>query len=111
VDHVVEVAFDANIAVDTEILAVGGSLAAYATGEPWPPVPFWELLFKNIRVFFLGSDGLPPRAKATAVRELNAALDAGWLGFEIDRRFPVSAVAEAHEYLEGRGPGRVVVVL
>jgi hypothetical protein len=57
--HVVEGAFDANIAADTELLAVGGSIAAYATGEPRPAVPFWELLFKNVRVFFLGSDDFP----------------------------------------------------
>src|SRR4051812_26280309 len=77
VAHVVEVAFDANIAVDTELLAVGGSLAAYAAGEPRPPVPFWALLFKNVRVDFLGSDDFPAGAKADAARELNAALEAG----------------------------------
>jgi NADPH2:quinone reductase len=112
VAHIVEVAFDANIAVDTELLAVGGSLAAYATADPRPAVPFWELLFKNIQVFFLGSDDFPPEAKVAAARELNAALDAGWPGFEIGRRFPLSAVAEAHAYLEERrGPGRVVLVI
>jgi NADPH2:quinone reductase len=112
VNHVVEVAFDQNIALDTELLAVGGSLAAYATGEPRPPVPFWELLFKNVRVFFLGSDDFPPEAKAAAAHELNAALDAGWPGFEIGRRFPLWAIAEAHEYLEGRrGPGRAVLLI
>jgi NADPH2:quinone reductase len=112
VGHIVEVAFDANILVDTEVLAVGGSLAAYSTGEPRPPLPFWELLFKNIRVFFLGSDDFPVEEKAAAARELNAAFDAGWPGFEIGRRFPLPNVAEAHEYLEGRrGPGRVVVVI
>ncbi len=110
VGHIVEVAFDANIAVDTEVLAAGGSLAAYATGEPWPPVPFWQLLFKNVRVFFLGSDDFPAEAKAAAARELNAALSAGWLGFDVGRRFPLSGIAEAHEYLEERrGSGRVVV--
>jgi NADPH:quinone reductase-like Zn-dependent oxidoreductase len=63
-------------------------------------------------VFFVGSDGFPPKAGTAAVRELNAALDAGWPGFEIGRRLPLSAAAEAHEYLEGRrGPGRVVLVL
>jgi hypothetical protein len=41
-----------------------------------------------------------------------AALAAGWPGFEIDRRFPLSAIAEAHEYVEERrGSGRVVVML
>ena len=71
-------------------------------------MPFWELLFKNVRVFFLGSDDFPAGAKAAAARDLNAALDAGWPGFEIGRRFPLSAVAEAHECLEV-GRGRVVV--
>src|SRR4051812_28838560 len=100
VTHVVEVAFDANISVDTELLTVGGSLAAYATGEPRHPVPFWELLFKNVGVFFLGSDDFPAEAKAEAARELNAALEAGWSGFETIHRFPLSAIAEAHEAVE-----------
>jgi NADPH2:quinone reductase len=108
----VEVAFDANIAADMELLAIGGSVAAYATAEPQPRVPFWELLFKNVRVFFLGSDDFPAEAKAAAARELNAALEAGWPGLEIGRRFALSAIAEAHEYLEERrGPGRVIVVI
>ena len=34
VAHIVEVAFDANIDLDAAILAQGGSLAAYATGQP-----------------------------------------------------------------------------
>ena len=110
VAHVVEVAFDANIDADTELLAVGGSLAAYATGNPRPPIPFWELLFKNIRVFFLGSDDFPAGAKADAARELNAALEAGWPGFEGIQEFALSAIAEAHEAVEGRtARGRVVV--
>jgi NADPH2:quinone reductase len=112
VDHIVEVAFGANIAIDADLLAVGGSLAAYATGDPSPAVPFWALVFKNVRVFFLGSDDFPAEAKAAAAEGLNAALAAGWPGFEIGRRFPLSANAEAHEYLEGqRGPGRVMVMI
>ncbi|HKE45452.1 MAG TPA: NADPH:quinone reductase [Steroidobacteraceae bacterium] len=114
VGHIVEVAFDANIAGDTELLMLGGSLAAYAAGEPWPqpPIPFRQLLFKNVRVYFLGSDDFPAEAKAAAARDLNAALVGGWPGFEIGRQFPLSAIAEAHEYLERRrGPGRVVLLI
>jgi NADPH2:quinone reductase len=112
VAHVVEVAFDANIEGDVAVLAQGGSLAAYATARPAPPVPFWELVFKNVRVFFLGSDDFPAEAKAAAAEGLNAALKAGWSGFEIGGRFPLSAIAEAHEYIEKRrGTGRVVVTL
>ncbi len=112
VAHVVEVAFDANIAADTELLAVGGSIAAYATGEPRPAVPFWELMFKNVRVSFLGSDDFPAEAKAAAARDLNAALEAGWPGFEAVWTFPLSAIADAHEAVERRSVrGRVVVTL
>ena len=112
VGHVVEVAFDANIAADAELLALGSSLASYATAEAQPRVPFWELVFKNVRLFFLGSDDFPAEVKAAAARDVNAALEAGWTGWEIGGRFPLAAIAEAHEYIEGRrGPGRVVVTL
>jgi NADPH2:quinone reductase len=112
VDHIVEVAFDANIAGDAELLAFGGSLAAYATGQPSPPLPFWPLVFKNTRLFFLGSDDFPADAKAAAARDLNAALEAKWSGFEIIRSFALSAIAEAHESVENRkARGRVVVTL
>ena len=46
-------------------------------------MPFWELLFKILRVFFLGSDDFPLAALAAEARESNAALEAGWPGFEI----------------------------
>jgi len=112
VDHIVEVAFDANIGVDAELLALGGSLAAYATRNAAPPIPFRPLLFKNIRLFFLGSDDFPARAKAAAAEALNAMLNTAWPRFEIDRRFSLAEIAATHEYLEARrGSGRVVVTL
>jgi NADPH2:quinone reductase len=112
VNHIVEVAFDANIVADAEILALGGSLAAYVTGGPTPAVPFWPLVFKNIRAFFLGSDDFPPEAKAAAARDLNAVLEARWPGFETVQTFALPAIAEAHESVESReARGRVVVTL
>jgi NADPH2:quinone reductase len=51
--HIVEVAFGANIATDVELLEVGGSIAAYASDLAAPELPFWPLIFKNIRLFFL----------------------------------------------------------
>ena len=56
-------------------------------------MPFWELLFKILRVFFLGSDGFPLAALAAGARESNAAPGAGWPGLEIGRRFPWQADA------------------
>ncbi|MEE8446235.1 MAG: NADPH:quinone reductase [Gemmatimonadota bacterium] len=112
VHHVVEVAFHANIAVDEEVLALGGSIAAYATGNPSPPIPFWPLVFKNVRVFFLGSDDFPDEAKRVAAAELNEALDGEWPGFRVAERFSLRSIVEAHESLEARrGVGRVVVMV
>ena len=112
VDHIVEVAFDANITADATVFAQGGSVAAYATAEQNPPVPFWPLAFKNIRVVFLGSDDFPPEVKFAAAHDLNAALEAKWSGFESVQTFPLPAIAETRESIEHRKTqGRVVVVL
>jgi NADPH2:quinone reductase len=112
VDHVVEVAFGANIDADIELLKMGGSIAAYATDNATPKIPFWLLVFKNIRLFFLGSDDFPKEAKITAARDLNNALQAGWPGFEIGERIPLSEIARAHELAEHPvRRGRIVVMV
>ena len=112
IDHIVEVAFGANAEADVELLKQGGSIASYATDNATPKIPFWEMVFKNIRVFFLGSDDFPKEAKSEAARDLNSALEAGWPGFEIGERIPLADIARAHELVEHPlQPGRVVVVL
>jgi NADPH2:quinone reductase len=110
VDHIIEVAFDANTAVDVELLKIGGSIATYATGDETPEVPFWPMVFQNARVFFLGSDDFPKQAKIEAACELTAALEEGWTGFEIGQRLRLEEIAQAHELVEEQKTrGRIVV--
>ena len=110
IDHIIEVAFGANIEADIELLKPGGSIASYATDNAAPKIPFWQMVFKNVRVFFLGSDDFPKEAKLQAARDLNAALQTGWAGFEIGERIPLAEIARAHELVEHPArPGRVVV--
>ena len=112
IDHVVEVAFGANIEADLELLKTGGSVATYATDSATPKIPFWSMVFKNIGLFFLGSDDFPKDAKTWAAQDLNRALEAGWPGFEIAERLPLSEIARAHELAEHPARrGRVVVIL
>ena len=112
IDHIVEVAFGANIERDVELLKMGGSVASYATNAATPTIPFWQMVFKNIRLFFSGSDDFTPEAKAEAARDINAALEAGWPGFAIGERIPLSEIVRAHELAEHpQHPGRVVVTL
>jgi NADPH:quinone reductase len=111
VDHIVEVAFGANLDANVEMLKMGGSIGAYATDNATPKIPFWRMVFKNIRVFFLGSDDFPIEAKIAAMRDLNDALQAGWPGFEIGERIPLVEIARAHELVEHPARrGRVVVM-
>ena len=112
VDHIVEVAFGANVDVDVEMLKMGGSIGAYATDNATPKIPFWLMVFKNIRVYLLGSDDFPIEAKLAATRDLNGALEAGWPGFEIGERIPLAEIARAHELAEHpMRRGRVVVTV
>jgi NADPH2:quinone reductase len=112
VHHVVEVAFDANIDIDMQVLAVGGSIAAYATHAPRPAIPFWELLFKNARLLLLGSDDFPVAAKIEAAAAVTDLVASGWPGLVIDKTFALSGIAEAHVYAEGKhAPGRVVLIV
>ena len=74
---------------------MGGSIGAYATHNATPKIPFWLMVFKNIRVFLLGSDDFPTEAKVAATRDLNDALQAGWAGFEIPERVPLAEIARA----------------
>lgn len=111
-DHIVEVAFGANIDADVEMLRMGGSIGAYATDNATPKIPFWLMVFKNIRVFLLGSDDFPTEAKVEATWDLNGALVAGWPGLEIGERIPLAEIARAHELAEHPvRRGRVVVTV
>jgi NADPH2:quinone reductase len=112
VDHIVEVAFGANLEADLELLTMGGSIATYATDNEKPRIPFWPMVFKNTRLFFLGSDDFPKDAKMQAAADLNVALEAGWSGFEIAERIPLLDIARAHELVEHPVQrGRIVVTV
>src|SRR5215467_9170763 len=110
VDHVVEVAFAANIKTDTEVLAQGGSVATYATNLPLAQTPIWQLVFVNAKLFFVGSDDIPIEAKIEATRDINKSLEAGWKGFDIAEIVPLDQIARAHELVEHLAKsGRVIV--
>jgi NADPH2:quinone reductase len=110
IDHIVEVAFAANIKTNVEVLNQAGSIAAYATNSPEPNIPFWEMVFKNINVFFVGSDDIPADVKTEAAKDINEALKNGWKGSEISEIIPLEKIAEAHELVEKpKKSGRVIV--
>jgi NADPH2:quinone reductase len=112
VDHIVEVAFDANINSDVEVLSQGGSIAAYATNVFTPEILFWLLAFSNARIFFVGSDDIPTEAKMEAAQAINQTLEAGWQGLNIAGRFTLDEIPQAHEMVEHPTmSGRVILTI
>lgn len=110
VDHIVEVAFGENVQAHAGVLAQGGSLASYASGEAQPDIPFWPLLFMNARLFFVGSDDVPADAKRAACDAMNALFEGGWGGPRIAAQRPLGDVILAHQLVEqGGSKGRVVL--
>lgn len=110
VDHIVEVAMAANIDSDVALLADGGSIATYATNDPSAAIPVWDLVFKNARLFFVGSDDVPVAAKAKAVEDTIKLLHFGWKDFQIAASLSLHEIANAHHLVEhSTGPGRVVL--
>jgi NADPH:quinone reductase len=112
IHHIIEGAFATNLLTDVELLAPGGSIATYAADDVTAEVPFWALVFKNVRVYFLGSDDFPSAAKTAAAQALNEALAAGWKGQPIAARLALCDIALAHERVERPDRrGRVLLAL
>ena len=110
VDRAAEVAFDTGIAVDLEILKIGGVVACYATGKSEPSIPFWGLGFKNITVRFLSNDDFPEEANQAAAAGLTEALAAGDLRYPIAGRFALERIADAHDAAEQAGATGCIVI-
>jgi NADPH2:quinone reductase len=112
VDRIVEVALSANADLDAAIAGNGAVLAAYASPEDRPELPFWPLLFANVTIRLLGSDDFPQAAKDAAARDLTDAAAQAALSTPVAEIFPLERIAEAHELVEsGHARGRVLISL
>lgn len=112
VDRIVEVGLSANVEFDSKILGRHGVIAAYASLDPEPHLPFWPLAFANATLRLLGSDDFSEEERQQAATDLVTCLEEGALEIEIGAWFPLAEIAAAHRAVERpSGPGRVVVLL
>lgn len=112
VDRIVEVDLAANLAVDLEVLAIGGTIASYSsTSDPSPTLPYYALAFRDARIHFVQGYLLPRAARRAAARDLSMWLAAGQLEVRVADRFPLSRTADAHRALEAGALGKVIVTI
>jgi len=115
VDLIVEVAVVANAALDSTVLAPGGTVASYASsGVPEAAIPVRPSMVLNARWQFVLVYGLAPAVKlagVTAVADAVAdgALEVGAAAGLPLIRFPLEDMAAAHEAVEGGAVGKVLV--
>lgn len=109
VDHVVEVAFAANIETDVALLKQGGTIATYASSQSPVSLHFWPLVFSNISIHFLGSDDFRGASKRAAIKDLAEALADGWPGLAIGKIYDLEEIDQAHLHIENRKAGRSLV--
>ncbi|MEU5643407.1 NADPH:quinone reductase [Streptomyces milbemycinicus] len=111
VHRIIEVSLSANADLDNAVAAPDAVIAAYGTHADRTELPFWPLLFNNITLRLLGSDDFPAEAKRQAARDLTAAAAVGALTVDVGDRYPLPAIAQAHERVDSGARGRVLVTI
>ena len=107
-DHVVEVDLARNAALDARALAMGGTIAAFATSDPTPVLPFWPLVFRAATLICVGVDS-DPAHQTDALADLDACLAAGLLRPTVAEVVPLGRIADAHALVERGAAGKVFV--
>lgn len=112
VDRVVDVAFSANVELDSQVCGNGATIAAFASPGGRPSLPFWPMLFANVTIRLLGSDDFPAEAKRQAAADLSAAAAEGALSINIGQVHPLDETSRAHAAVEaGSTGGRVLIAI
>jgi NADPH:quinone reductase len=111
VDRIIEVAFSDNVDLDSAVAKNDAVIAAYATRQERPDMPFWPLLFNNVTIRLVGSDDVPAAAKQQAVTDLTAAARDGALSIATGAPLPLERTAEAHDRVDAGGRERVLLKL
>jgi NADPH2:quinone reductase len=110
VDRIIEVDMAANAATDFGMIAVGGEIVVYGSGEPQMQIPFGPAILKNVVVAFFIVYNLSAADRKRAVDGITALLEAGALQHNIAVRLPLERIVEGHELVEtGRAGGNVVL--
>jgi NADPH2:quinone reductase len=115
VDVVVEVNALANLELDLDVLAMGGTISIYgAAGTDRPALPVRPAMVKNARLQFLMTYTTTAEQKAAAARSVNAAAAAGALEVGAEHglpltRFPLEQTADAHRAVENDVVGKVLI--
>ena len=109
VDRVIELALGANLALDLALTRLGTTVVTYAAEAADPVLPVRACMTANVTLRFVLLYGVPPAVLDQAAADITAALAAGDLTGLPVRKFPLDAIAAAHEAAESGAVGKIIV--
>ncbi|WP_299285956.1 NADPH:quinone reductase [uncultured Tateyamaria sp.] len=111
IDRIIDTEFGVNAALDAEVIAPNGVIAAYGSAKDLSPtLPFGPLLFKAATIDILLIYLLPPPERDAAIKRLHAALGDGALVCPVHDTFALADCAAAHEAVEAGGRAGAILV-
>lgn len=111
VDHIVEVEFGRNIAINAEVIAENGGITAYGSALDMSPVlPFYQLMFKAVTMRVALVYILTQAQRQETVQRLTKALTEGALNCPIEQVYPLQDCAAAHMAVEAGGRSGAILV-
>ena len=112
VERIVDVDFGGNLAVSREIIAVNGTIAAYASrGNPAPILPFAELMRRNVKIQSVLLPNSPIAARRRAQADISRWLTDSSRQHRVVGPFPLAETAAAHKAVEAGGKRGTVVIV
>ncbi len=113
INRVVDPEFGTNLPVSIEVLAVGGTIAAYGSArKPEPVLPFYKMMYKDLTLRTIIVYAMPDSAKDHAVADINSGLSGEWLKHRIANTMPLEEIAVGNEIVEaGKARGGVILVI
>lgn len=110
-DRVVELALGQNLALDLAVCRPHASISVYAADGPDPVLPIRLCMNANVRLEFVLLYGVPAAAMDQAAADITLALADGALSPLPVTSFALADVAQAHDAVEHRTVGKVLVSL
>ena len=111
IDHAVEAEFGVNAAMLAEVINPCGSIASYGSAlDKTPTLPFYELMFKNIRLDMMLVYLLDTADRRAATDILTDLLARGAITENIAATLPLEDCARAHELVEASNKSGSVIL-
>lgn len=111
VDRIVEVALAANLELDLAIAGPQTVISVYAVDGPDPTLPIRACMTANVTMRFIQVYGLAPLDLQRASHDVAVALKDGALSELPIHRYSLEDIVAAHEAVEHRALGKVLVDL